>query len=182
MDIKPISNLKDITGSISQLSANANIYFEVSKLELDTTYNSYKVQSKAMLEPLFKAIASCFNEIKNIKENYVPRSEFDKLQNTVQSILNGTSNLNKLYVSLAGDDVITGNKEFMHNTTFHSTTTLENVKCNNITATANCNVDGTLSAAECNVNELTCTNALVVNQLVAQNKVAQLTAAAAYWS
>ena len=46
MDIKPISKLGDITGSISQLSANANIYFEVSKLESDnTTSNSYKVKS-----------------------------------------------------------------------------------------------------------------------------------------
>ena len=183
MDIKPISNLKDITGSISQLSANANIYFEVSKLESDnTTYNSYKVQSKDMLEPLFKAIASCFNEINYIKANYVPKSQFDSLYATVQGILNGTSNLNKLYVSLAGDDVITGNKEFLHKTTFHNTTTLEDVKCNNITATTNCNVEGTLTAAECNANELSCTNALVIKQLVAQNEVAQLTAAAAYWS
>ena len=183
MDIKPISNLKDITGSISQLSANANIYFEVSKLESDnTTYNSYKVQSKDMLEPLFKAIASCFNEIENIKKNYVPRSEFDKLQITVQNILDGTSVLNKHYVTLTGDDVITGNKEFLHNTTFHNTTTLEDVKCNNITATTNCNVEGALTAAECNANELTCKNALVIKQLVAQNEVAQLTAAAAYWS
>ena len=183
MDIKPISNLKDITGSISQLSANANIYFEVSKLESDnTTYNSYKVQSKDMLEPLFKAIASCFNEIKNIKENYVLRSEFDKLQNTVQSILNGTSDLNNLYVSLTGNDIIIGNKTFMDNTKFYKTTELEDVKCNNITAATNCNVEGTLTAAECNANELTCTNALVIKQLVAQNNVAQLTAAAAYWS
>ena len=182
MDIKPISNLKDITGSISQLSANANIYFEVSKRESDATYNSYRVQSKDVFEPLFKAIASCFNEIKNIKENYVPRSEFDKLQNTVQSILNGTSDLNNLYVSLTGNDIIIGNKTFMDNTKFYKTTELEDVKCNNITATTNCNVERTLSAAECNANELTCTNALVIKQLVAQNNVAQLTAAAAYWS
>ena len=183
MDIKPISNLKDITGSISQLSANDNIYFEVSKLESDTTtYNSYKVQSKAMLEPLFKAIASCFNEIKNIKEKYVPRSEFEKLQMKIDSILDGTSDLNNLYVSLTGNDVIIGNKTFMDNTKFYKTTELEDVKCNNITATTNCNVEGTLTAAECNAYELTCTDALVIEQLVAQNNVAQLTAAAAYWS
>ena len=182
MDIKPISNLKDITGSISQLSANANIYFEVSKLESDTTYNSYKVQSKDILKPLFDAITSCFNEIKYIKENYVPKSEFEKLQMKVDSILDGTSGLNKHYVTLTGDDIIIGNKTFMDNTKFYKTTELEDVKCNNITAATNCNVEGTLTAAECNAYELTCTNALVIGQLVAQNNVAQLTAAAAYWS
>ena len=178
MEIRPISNLKPLY-DVSQLSVSTqNIWFEVSK-ENDDKYNSYKVKIADILQPLFNQLLNCIAEINEIKEEYTKNTDFDELKEMISQLTSDNTVLDKLYVTLDTKQTIKGKKKFAESTEFSTDITATDITCNNIRVDQKCDSEE-LTANNANINSLQATDTFTTD-LAAEN-VAQLTAAAAYWS
>ena len=180
MEIRPISNL-DILADVSQLSVSTqDIWFEVSKKNDDDKYNSYKVKIANILQPLFNQLLNCIAEINDIKQNYTKNTDFDKLKEMMGQLTSDNTVLDRLYVTLDTEQTIRGKKKFVGEPTeFSNDITATDITCNNIRVDQKCDSEE-LAANNANINSLQATD-IFTTDLAAQN-VAQLTAAAAYWS
>ena len=178
MEIRPISNLKPLD-DVSQLSVSTqNIWFEVSKRN-DDKYNSYKVKIADILQPLFNQLLNCIAEINEIKEEYTKNTDFDELKYMMSQLTTNSTMLDKLYVTLDTAQTISGKKKFTGESEFSNELTATDITCNNIRVDQKCDSEE-LAANNANINSLQATDTFTTD-LAAQN-VAQLTAAAAYWS
>ena len=180
MEIRPISNL-DILADVSQLSVSTqDIWFEVSKKNDVDKYKSYKVKIADILQPLFNQLLNCIAEINDIKQNYTKNTDFDELKDMMSQLTTSTDVLDKLYVTLDTEQTIRGKKKFVgESTEFSNDITATDITCNNIRVDQKCDSEE-LAANNANINSLQATDTFTTD-LAAQN-VAQLTAAAAYWS
>ena len=178
MEIRPISNLKPLD-DVSQLSVSTqNIWFEVSKGN-DDKYNSYKVKIADILQPLFNQLLNCIAEINEIKEEYTKNTDFDELKDMMSQLTTKSTMLDKLYVTLDTEQTISGKKKFVGESEFSNELTATDITCNNIRVDQKCDSEE-LTANNANINSLQATDTFTTD-LAAEN-VAQLTAAAAYWS